>query len=63
MRLSLSWNDLSETEKEMAIQQYRCIRSEEEQIHEGNIDVSFVKNCSFERKIGWDNNTYIEVLI
>lgn len=63
MRLPLSWSDLNEQEKEMAIQQYRCIRAEEEQISEENVDISLVENCSFERKIGWDNNTYIEILI
>lgn len=63
----LTWNDLTEEEKEQAKETYLYIREIEEDRHENEItqdyeepiNKNYVKYCRFERK----ENGYIEVII
>lgn len=44
----LSWHELTQNQKIQAIQTYKSIRAEEEEILETEVDISGVVNCSFE---------------
>ena len=63
----LSWNDLTDAEREQVINTYLCIREEEEQRDRNEVTEEYpelmdwraVKGCRFERQ----NNGYIDVII
>lgn len=63
----LKWEDLTDAEKEQALNSYLCIREEEEQRDRNEVtdeypnpmDWRAVKSCKFERQ----SNGYISVII
>lgn len=63
----LSWNDLTEAEKEQVANTYLCIREGEEQRDRNEVTEEYpepmdwraVKGCRFERQ----NNGYVDVII